>query len=469
MRLQITRRVIGTTAVVVVVSLSALQVSRTRSQTARPVDALPTATVQRALVDGIILAQGEVQSSHGYSVQCELESLGAGAQGRDSSSTILYLIPEGSAVKEGELLCELDASNYEDLYQQQELKVLQARAEKKQAEIDVEIAKIGALEFKEGLCSQAEKAMQGKIAMAASEVQRATDRFNWSRQMKDKGYLSGAQVETERGTLDKAKLNTELAMMSEANQQRFSIPKQSRGFESQIAGAEAMLRFQTMRLNREEERLELYKRQVERCTIRAPHDGMVTYANEAGKPAKIYEEAPVRQRQKLFILPDLTQLELTVYLHDTVVAQIEIGMQARIQVEALPEIVDLAGKVIAVGQMPLFDKGQQSSNEVKIYRGRVELDQIPPGLLPGMTAQVRIETGERPNALVVPSEAVTIERGHELCYVVRGDHLERQPVVVSAATSKMLEVTQGLNEGDRVVLSPVVQGLSEHTQAPTVR
>jgi HlyD family secretion protein len=458
MRLKLPRRMVVTAAIVIAVSLSSVQISRSRSQTARPIDALPCATVHRADVDVTILAQGEVQCAEKITVQCELESLGGGAQGA-GSSTILYLAPEGSHVKEGDLLCELDASVYVDMLQQEEIKVNQARAEEKQAELDLEIAEIAEKEFREGINRQTEKGLLGQIALARSEVQRAGNRLEWTIRMLDKGYLAEAQVTTEKVTLQTATLNTELLEMSLENYRRFTLPKQLRGFQSQIAGARAALDYQQMRLEHELDRLDLYKRQVERCTIRAPHDGMAVYANEPGRPLRVYVEAQVRRRQSLFYLPDLSDMELVVYLHETVVSRVDNGMRARIRVEALAE-QELTGEVKMVARLPMFDKGQLSSNEVKFYRCLVKLDSVPEGLLPGMTAQIVLETDERRAALVVPTEAVTLERGRQFCYVVRGDHLERQSVDVAAATSGLLEVKEGLNEGDRVVLNPVLQRLN---------
>jgi HlyD family secretion protein len=462
MRLKLARRVAVTAAVVASVSFFFVHVSRLRSQTTHSIDTLECATVRRTDVNVAILTSGEIQCSSALRVRCELESMGGGQAG--SSSTILYLIPEGTQVKAGDLLCELDSSTYQDMAQQQEIKVAQARAEKVQAELDVQIAQIAALEFKEGLNSQTEKGYLGQIALVQSDLQRAKDRVAWSLRMLDKGYVSAAQVATEKTTKQRSQLSSELSAMTLENHRRFVLPKTLRSFESQIVGAQSALDYQTMRLMREEERLALYQKQVERCSIRAPHDGMAVYANEPGKSPKIFEEAPVRQRQELFYLPDLSDLEVGLYLHETVVSRVEVGMRARVIVEAHPD-VPMEGHVSAVFRLPMRDKTKDSSNEVKIYQGRLELDTIPTGLLPGMTAQVVLSTDQRRDALLIPAEAVTIEQGAEVCYVVRGDHLERQPVEVNAATQDQLEVTDGLEEGERVVLNPIQQGVVGTAQA----
>jgi HlyD family secretion protein len=435
-----------------------LYVARAGSHAYPSLDALPYATARRADLDVSILAPGVIECAKQVDVTCELERLTASAQG--GSSTILSIVPEGTQVKEGDILCELDASEIKDLFEQQEIKVEQMRSEKMWAELDLEIAKISQREYREGTAKQLEKSLEAQIALAHSDAERMSDRLRWTMRMQEKGYASAAQVATEKASLERTRLAAEQAEMSLENFRRFSLPKEMRAFESAIIGAQATLDFQTLRLNRELERLELYKKQVDRCTIRAPHDGMVIYANRPGRAPEVYLEAPVRQRQRLFKIPDLSDLQVIVYLHETIVSRIQVGMHAKVKVEAVPDH-PLEGRVVSVTRMPLMDRERDSSNEVKYFQGRIDIGEIPKGVMPGMTTQVVLETDQRHNALVVPVEAVVKEGKREYCYVLHEDHVERRPVQVDAATYGMIEITEGLNDGDRVVLSPLQQGLLE--------
>jgi hypothetical protein len=57
-----------------------------------------------------------------------------------------------------------------------------------------------------------------------------------------------------------------------------------------------------------------------------------------------------------------------------------------------------------------------------------------------------------PDALVIPVEAVSVVDGRQSCYVVGPHGLERRAIATRRATPDLLEVTAGLNEGERVVL-----------------
>ena len=89
-----------------------------------------------------------------------------------------------------------------------------------------------------------------------------------------------------------------------------------------MLAAEATLKYQDRRLARNLDRLAKLEKQVELCTIRAPHDGFVIYANDERRESVIEEGMSVRQKQDLFYLPDLTDMEVVAYLHESMVNEI---------------------------------------------------------------------------------------------------------------------------------------------------
>jgi len=415
------------------------------------------ATVRRSDLNVTVKSFGVVQCSSDIVIKCELEKLGAGgvsnAASRAAASVILTLIPEGSNVKKGDVLCELDSSDYQDLVDQQKIKVAQAQADHRAAELTLQIAELSLTEFQQGLRLQMEQGYKGQMALAQSELKRATDHLSWCLHMKDKGYYSTAQVASDESVLRRDSLSLSQFEAVLDLFERFTVPKQQRVLESQIEAARAAYNYQTMRRQHEEERLVFYQLQVDRCTIRAPHDGVVLYSNDPGKPPQIMLDAPVRQKQKMFYLLDLSQMEVGVLLHESVVMRVAVGMPAQLHIEALPD-QPLEGHVTAISLLALVDQKSETGNEVKNYLGKIQLHSVPRGLLPGMTAEVEILTAQSRDALVIPALAMVYEGGSSVCYVMRGDHIERRPVQAERATPYLLEVIEGLKEGDQVILDP---------------
>jgi HlyD family secretion protein len=412
------------------------------------VRAYPTAAARRASFDSVIVAPGRLASLNNTEVSCTLERVGT-----SSTATILWLIDDGSSVKKGDLICELDSAAYRELVRTQGIKVEQARAAYQQAKLDLEVAGIDLRAFLEGELSQTDKLYRGQIALAKSDLTRQRDRLSWTKRMFEKGYASAAQVSTEELNLKKASLTLAQSERGFANYQQFSMLKTRRALESIIIGAKASLDFETIKLRHEEERLALYQSMVDRCTIRAPHDGLVIYANRQGRSQEVYEGAMVRQRQRLFSIPDLSRMVVEVMLHETVVERVQVGMPARVRVEALPGR-SLRGHVVSVAPLPLNERKQETGTDVTYFVGRVELDTLVDGLRPGMTTELEILTARRQGVLAVPSEAVFLEGEQPVCFVAREQGLERRPITVGYSSHDLKEITQGLALGEEVVLQP---------------
>ena len=134
---------------------------------------------------------------------------------------------------------------------------------------------------------------------------------------------------------------------------------------------------------------------------------------------------------------------------------------------------------VAVGQAVLFRTdafaGRRLEGKVsditpmgdpiaKTYRIRIALPDDTP-LLVGMSVEANVITREKPNALLVPADAV---QGSTV-FVVEGGRARRRTVEIGIRGTRMIEVMSGVTEGERVV-APTVAGLADGTRVrPTER
>ena len=157
----------------------------------------------------------------------------------------------------------------------------------------------------------------------------------------------------------------------------------------------------------------------------------------------------VYQRQQLFFLPDLSQMEVVASIHESIVEQVVPSMRAHVQVEGLGNR-SIEGHVTSISPITAFNW----RTDVRYFEGIVKLESVPEGLLPGMTAEVEIAMPRRENVLAIPSEAVVIDHGYDICFVVHEDSVERRQVKLGQTTRDLVEVTDGLEAGEQVVLNP---------------
>jgi HlyD family secretion protein len=414
------------------------------------------ATVRRANLFPTVIASGRVESSKRTVVQCQLENWGVGSRtGRvamGGASTLIQVVPNGTTVQRGDVLAVLDSSDYDELLRQQRIYTERSQADRLKAQLDLEIAQLALGKYREGTMPEIRAAFQGRILLARADRERARDRLAWSRGMKAKGYVSASTVTTDEHALACA----EEALKREESAfqlfQRYTAPTTIRVLEGTVSSARVILEYHELRTQRSLYRLARLEHQVENCTIRAPHDGFVVHAHDSRRGITIEEGMPVRQRQTLFYLPDLNDMEILAQLHESVVDGVRPGLRAKVRIESLPDR-ELEGQVTLVAPLATFEW----YSDARYFDAIVKLDKTAPGLLPGMTAQIEIAMPRRENVLAVPTEAVIRAGGRDVCFVVQEAGRECRDVKLGAATLHLTEITNGLREGERVVLNPRVE------------
>ena len=327
--------VLGLVAGVAAIAVFGLRESKATD----PLAGRPRVKVHRGDLHVTLRAAGLVNSSQKTLIECEVEAAQFSNNGRaisaNGSTTILSLIPDGTTVREGDVICRLDSSEYEELVRQQQIQVEESRDQFDTSRHELEASEARLFEYREGTLEQTKQQLQGLIALARADVQRQLERLAWTEKMIGVKYLPENRRAQERQTLDRLQIELNQKLLGLTNLEKFSAPKQIIAMESQIAAARSNLTYGQMRLDRHVERLEYFQKQVDRCTIRAPHDGFLIYANENNNDTRIETGARVRQKQDLFFLPDMTRMEVQTVLHETIVDRVKDGMPAQVRVEAL--------------------------------------------------------------------------------------------------------------------------------------
>jgi HlyD family secretion protein len=239
--------------------------------------------------------------------------------------------------------------------------------------------------------------------------------------------------------------------------EKFTRAKTLEDLTSKEATAEAKMRSELASLTLEESKLKRLESQVANSVILAPADGMVVYANDMGRGsrggqqgAQVEEGAAVRERQTLVRLPDLSQMQVKVVVHESKVDLLKPGMPARIKIQDR----EFHGEVTSVANQP--ESGSWFGSNVKEYAAIVRVEGQHAGLKPGMTAEVEIEVANLKNVIAVPVIAVVERGGKYYCWVRRGGVPKPVEVVIGASNTTKIEIKDGLLEGDEVLLNPRV-------------
>jgi RND family efflux transporter MFP subunit len=393
--------------------------------------------------------KGNLESAKNEDVLSEVEG----------TTTIIFILPEGTKVQKDDKVCELDSATLKDNLKNQKITTAQAEASFTQAKLTREVAETAVREYDEGTYKQTLETLQGNIAMAKAELKRSEDRYEWTCKMVEKKYASVATQTSDRFALDKAKFALEQAQTSYDVLLRFTREKTLKEFRAEVekAHSDELAKKATLELEKDKEAKLV--RQIEKCTLKAPGDGLVVYANDPGRfggnnQVQIEEGATIRERQKIFSLPDITQMRANTKVHESMVDRVARGKPAKIRVDAFPG-QELTGMVGSVNPLP--DPNTFFGSDIKVYTTQVGIENGPPGLRPGMSAMVQILVEQKPDVLSVPVTAILELKGKDFVYVRKPDNgFERREVALGISDDKVIEVKTGLKEGEQVVLSPTL-------------
>ncbi len=469
-------------------------------------------TVKRGNLSIVVTERGNLESQNNVKVYCEVDDVeGDGIHG----TTVLWIIPNGSSVEEGDLLVELDSSNHRERLDRQILDTDQARAEQikakakyenqktqnktlqAEAELKIELAQLELEMF--------EDAEKGTHRLEVEEIKRLIEDVNneilaaqASLELKkndklgietlfklgyagkselDRSRLEFLQAEsayaakinkltTQLATLDK-KEDYERRMQSMKFQGSLDTAKRTltqvkRDNEALLEQAKAATEAADEALKKEQELLARYKEQLDKCNIYAPQSGMVAYAGSQSRwQGPVRQGSPVQMRQHIISLPNLERMQVKTAVHESVLDEVKPGLPVTVRIDTFSQR-SYRGSVLSVAVLP--DQGGYFSPDIKVYQTIVTIDEDVGNLKPGMTAVVEIHVARIKDVLSVPVQAVTQIKDQNWCYVDAGGSAERRTVQLGRTNGKFVVIREGLDEGDHVVLNPMAI-LDEESEA----
>lgn len=397
----------------------------------------------------VVKEKGSIESANNKDVHCEVEG----------GTTIISIKPEGTKVKEGEIVCELDSASLRDQLNTQKISTNQAEASYKQSLLTREVAEVAVVEYTEGLYKQEMSTIAGETALAKSDLERAEDRLSWSTNMFKKGYVSRSSNIADELSLNKAKFELEKAQTSKDVLTKFTKEKTIKELKSEVEKARADELSKESVWSLEKTKEAKLERQIKACTLRAPADGIVVYANDPNRfggqnQLQIEDGASVRERQKIFSLPDITKMRVNTKVHESMVDRIKPGLRTLIRVDAAANQV-LHGRVTSVA--PMADPNSMFSSDIKVYTTQIaiESDATALNLRPGMTAQVEILVTELDDVLAVPVMAVLEFKGKDFVFVRKGENFQRVEVTPGISNDQHVEIKKGVIANDQIALTPL--------------
>ncbi len=186
-----------------------------------------------------------------------------------------------------------------------------------------------------------------------------------------------------------------------------------------------------------EAEVQQHTREIEKATIRAPFDGVVTsFDVELGERV-----APAGE--PLAEIMDLRYLVAEIAVPEIYVGQVQVRDEASVKAAGADSAVP--GLIVAVNQMVDY--------ETRTFSVRVAIDNSKRQFKAGQFATVTLSFGERETErMVIPNRAIVYLEGAPHVYIVADDRAVATPIETGLSNDEFTEVIIGLTEADQVIV-----------------
>lgn len=181
-------------------------------------------------------------------------------------------------------------------------------------------------------------------------------------------------------------------------------------------------------------------KQMEDSSVLSPSSGVIGSLN-----VKVGD--PVMVNSPIISLVDLDLLEVQANIPEVNIGLLRSSMEATVKADAYPDRVFKA-------TLSYFNPLASVSQGVVNYVAHFDLEKSAFQFLkPGMTVELEIVVEKSSNTLIIPRPALHQEDQGDFVYVWEGEKMELREVKIGIQNEILVEIKEGLKEGEEVVLS----------------
>jgi multidrug efflux pump subunit AcrA (membrane-fusion protein) len=321
------------------------------------------------------------------------------------------IIPEGTLVKEGDYIAQLDRSSYANTLKDEleNLKTYQNNVDMKILDTAVVLT-----DQRDAIKNQRYVVEEAAITLDQSK------------------YEPPAVIRQATINLDKAKRTLE---------------QKIKGYSLFAAQSLADLNHQKMHLTRQTRLVDNLQEFLSKFTITAPASGMIIYKKDRNGTKRKAGSTINPFDRVIATLPDLSSMISKVYINEIEISKIKPGQRVSINVDAFP------GKSFTGAVLTVANIGEQLPNsDSKMFEVDIRIDGSDPALRPTMTTGNRIIIKTINDAVFIPTECV--QTGSDSIPFVYGKNKTKDIVILGESNEKNIIIDKGLQPGALIYLAP---------------
>ncbi len=406
--------IIGVVVVIVAIVAAFFGIQRMNASAAASAVRAQTSTVKRGSLVATLAEAGNVSVPTTSAAAFE-STTGAVIAGRVAKVDVAV----GDKVKTGQVLMELDPSDLQLALQTAQASLSNAQGSLSNSQASLDSAKIKASQTLNQLIIA--KTSLDSATVALQTAQAAYDTIAWR---PDAGMMAQATaLQTATNSYQSALAN-------------YNITASNLGDTSALRTAQNNVTQAQTGVNQAQIAVTQAQDNLDRAKLLSPISGTVYAVN--------YNVGDIASSTAVSIV-DLSQIQVKVTVAEVDVASIKVGQTAQMTLDALP------GKTYTATVSAINPVGGVTSGVVN-YAVIAQLKDPDGDVLPGMTANLAIETARHDNVLLAPLRAVKTQGTQKIVTVLYQGQQIVTPVTTGLQNDTQVEITSGLNEGDEVVI-----------------
>lgn len=353
---------------------------------------IPTARVKQGQVTIKISETGELRAQDQVVISAETDK------------QILWLVPEGTTVEEGDTLIRYESEKYIISKGEAESGVLVAQSDLVRAESDLE-------------------ALEAREQSAKKNLETLPD-------LVKKGFIQQSEVE-----------QAELAYLE--------LKSKARSLKAALNAAQA-------NVQRAQRGLDQQERKLRQGAVLAPRAGLVVYAmtGDVENQKKISVGMIPFEGQELMYLPDISSMMVDTEISEVDLARVNNGMPVEIRLDAYTGAV-FKGQVTYIADLAKrkISRVTGKATGAKVFDVTIQVLDQDKRLKPGLTATLDIIVGQHENILSIPLEAVFLDdQDQTITYVKRRGGVDVRRIHIIESNDRVAVVKDGLDAGEEILL-----------------
>lgn len=325
---------------------------------------------------------------------------------------ITRIVPEGTYVKEGDFVADLDKTDLLGKMKEVEINLQKFNSQYTQVKLDCTLT----------------------LAQARDEL----INLNYALEQK--------KLEKDESIYEAPSKQRQIEIEFEKSQRAYE--QAVKNYETKVQKATAEIREAEADLFKEQKKYDDYIALMDEFSIKAPSNGMVIYKREYDGKKRATGSSIMLWDPTVATLPDLSLMESITYINEVDIRKVKKGQTVRISLDADPD-KKLTGTVTQVANI-----GEQRENsDSKVFEVVIEVNEADSTLRPAMTTSNEVIIETQPKVTYIPLETVHNEDSITFVFKKDGSSVIKQQVQLGLTNDNYGVVEAGISADDELLLS----------------